>query len=399
MSFRNRILRLDHIEAGKLIPDSRNWRRHPKGQQDALKAMLGSVGYADALIARETPEGLVIIDGHLRAGLDATQVVPVLVTDLDEAEAGQLLATLDPLAAMAERDSKALQSLVQDLAVGADDAFRALLSQMHHVDLTQPGETDPDDAPDPPAEPVSKRGDIWQLGRHRLMCGDSTDAEDVALLLDGAKPRLMVTDPPYGVNYDASWRNENLPYADRRIGKVTNDISHSGWSGAIEQYSAPVAYVWSPPGDHQIVFASILQQAGYEIRSQLIWRKQTHVISRGHYHWRHEPCWYAVQKGTKAGWIGDRSQSTVWDISWDKNVEGDHSTQKPVECMERPIRNHEGDIYDPFVGSGTTIIAAERQGRACYAMEISEAYVDAAVKRWEKYTGQQALLASSTSTE
>ncbi len=111
------------------------------------------------------------------------------------------------------------------------------------------------------------------------------------------------------------------------------------------------------------------------------------VISRGHYHWQHECLWYGVLSGKTAKWRGDRSQTTVWDITWDRNVEGGHSTQKPVECMERPLRNHEGDVYDPFVGSGTSIIAAERQNRTCYAMEIDPAYVDAAVTRWEAYTG------------
>ena len=138
-------------------------------------------------------------------------------------------------------------------------------------------------------------------------------------------------------------------------------------------------------------FGRILQEADYEIRAQLIWRKQQIVISRGHYHGQHEPCWYAVRKGATAAWKGDRKQSTVWDIPNLLKAIRDDSTnpdarqelvaQKPVECMERPIRNHEGDVYDPFVGSGTTIIAAERQDRTCYAMEIAPQYVDAAVKR------------------
>ena len=383
---RNRIRELRTVRAGDLKGDPRNWRKHPKAQREALQAMLDRVGWADAVIARETPEGLVLVDGHLRADLDADAEVPVLVVDLDEKEAGQVLATLDPLAAMAEANTEALSKLLQEVTVPIDlgDLFPTLPGLQPELPPA------PDDAVEPVADPITKRGDVWQLGRHRLMCGDSTDADDVARLLDGAKPRLMVTDPPYGVEYDASWRNENLPYAPVRVGQVTNDSDPAGWRAALERYSAPVAYVWSPPGDYQIVFASILQQAGYEIRCQLIWRKQIHVISRGHYHWRHEPCWYAVRKGASAKWIGDRSQSTVWDVTWDKNVEGGHSTQKPVECMERPIRNHEGDVYDPFVGSGTTIIAAERQNRTCYAMEIDPGYVDAAVKRWEAYTGGKA---------
>ena len=137
------------------------------------------------------------------------------------------------------------------------------------------------------------------------------------------------------------------------------------------------------------------------MRSQLVWVKQHFVLSRGHYHVQHEPCYYAVRKGAGASWRGDRTQSTVWNIPNPNPMGGqlddmntDHSTQKPVECMERPIRNHEGDVYDPFVGSGTTIIAAERLDRACYAMEIEPRYVDIAVARWEQFTGEKAVQAA-----
>ena len=160
-----------------------------------------------------------------------------------------------------------------------------------------------------------------------------------------------------------------------------------------------VWYIWFASLRLSEVEAGILR-LGYEPRYLLIWRKQRFVISRGHYHWEHEPCWYAVKKGETAGWIGDRKQTSVWDIAnitdnyhntyLPENERSGHSTQKPVECMERPIRNHEGDVYDPFVGSGTTIIAAERQGRACWAMELEPRYVDSSVKRWEDYTGSKA---------
>ena len=385
----NRIKALRFVKASELAPDPRNPRRHPAAQRAALQAMLSDVGIADAVIARETSGGLVLIDGHLRAGLDPEQLLPVLVTDLDEAEAGKVLATLDPLAAMADVDNDALARLIADAAPPID--LKAMFPDVDIAGILAPEPlTDPDEAPELPVEPVSKRGDVWLLGRHRLMCGDSQDKADVDRLLDGAIPRLMVTDPPYGVNYDPSWRDEQLAYAARRISPVTND-DRTDWSETLRAYTrADVAYWWSPPGDHQLIFAKLLQDAGYVLRGQMIWRKQKIVPSRGHYHYQHEPCWYAVRKGATAGWIGDRSQSTVWDISWDKNVEGGHSTQKPVECMERPIRNHEGEVYDPFVGSGTTIIAAERQGRNCYAMEIEPRYVDASVKRWEDYTGGKA---------
>ena len=388
MQLRDRVKELRRVKASELLSHPKNWRRHPQAQRDALRTMLDRVGYVDAVIARETPGGLMLIDGHLRTGLTPDAEIPVLVVDLDESEADEVLATLDPLAAMAEPDTERLRALVDGLAAKANEAMTDLLDRMHG--LSKPDLSDEEPLTEEP-EPRAKRGQVWQLGRHLLMCGDSTSAEDVARLLDGAKPRLMVTDPPYGVDYDANWRNEDLGAAERRVGPVSGDTS-TDWSPMLAAYQPEVSYVWSPDRGH-VQFGVILERWQYEIRAQLIWRKQAHVISRGHYHSRHEACWYAVKKGATAHWVGDRSQSTVWDISYDKNVgmeTGGHSTQKPLECMERPIRNHEGDVYDPFVGSGTTIIAAERQGRTCYAMEVEPRYVDMAIARWEQYTGGKA---------
>ena len=260
------------------------------------------------------------------------------------------------------------------------------------------GLTDPDDIPTAPP-PRTKLGDVWTLGEHRLMCGDCTQADDVARLLDGATPALMVTDPPYGIEYDADWRNRELDgFKPRVTGRVEND-ARSSWADAYELHVGDVAYVWMASA-HLSVTQSDLIGLGFEVRALLIWNKTNAVIGRGHYRWKHESCWYSVRKGATAEWAGDRKQTTVWDIagmnpmgrSRDKADEraGDHSTQKPVECMERPIRNHKGDVYDPFVGSGTTIIAAEREKRRCYAMEIAPEYCDIAVARWEAFTGRKA---------
>lgn len=253
---------------------------------------------------------------------------------------------------------------------------------------------DPDEEIEPPADPVSRPGDLYQLGRHRVLCGDSTVATDVGRLLDGAKPRLMVTDPPYGVDYDANWRNEadratGKPYGASAVGLVAND-GKSDWTEAWALFTGDVVYCWHADRHASTVQRS-LEDAGFEMRSQIIWAKTRMIISRGHYHWQHEPCWYAFRKGATAGWIGDRSQTTLWMIAHGKSDTG-HSTQKPVEAMRRPIHNHEGDVYDPFLGSGTTLIAAEMEGRTCYGMELMPAYVDVIVQRWEKATGQKAKL-------
>lgn len=169
------------------------------------------------------------------------------------------------------------------------------------------------------------------------------------------------------------------------------------WTEAWALSPAHVVYCWHAD-QHASRVQSSLESADYEMRSQIIWAKPHFPISRGHYHWQHEPCWYAVRKGHSAGWIGDRSQTTLWQITLDRNVDGGHSTQKPVECMERPIRNHEGDVHDPFLGSGTTLVACEKLGRKCYGMEISPAYCDAIVKRWETLTGKKARLEGAEAT-
>ena len=256
--------------------------------------------------------------------------------------------------------------------------------------------------PDELPEPKTKPGDIYILGRHRLMCGDSTMSGDVDQLLDGEKPRLMVTDPPYGVNYDPDWRNRELDKLQWKVNRsvlpVTLDTSSTHWAGALRCYRPEVIYVWSPMGADSIRFGQCIEGADYQIRSMIIWRKTTFVISRGHYHYQHEPCWYAVRKGVTAKWLGGRGESTIWDIKRDKHKGGGHSTRKPMECMERPIRNHEGDVYDPFVGSGTTIIASERTGRRCFAMELEPYYVDIAVARWEAYTLETAQKVAGRST-
>ena len=196
----------------------------------------------------------------------------------------------------------------------------------------------------------------------------------------------MVTDPPYGMNYDAEWRQREMPGKNtkRAIGKVVND-DRTDWREAYALAPSSVAYVWgyAPPIDG-------LMACGFEFRTLIVWVKNQFVISRGHYHGQHEPCWYAVRRGASAQWRGDRKQSTVWCIDKPHKSETGHSAQKPVECMQRAIHNHQGDVHDPFVGSGTTIIAAEREQRRCYAMEIAPEYVDLAVTRWEDFTGQKA---------
>ena len=214
----------------------------------------------------------------------------------------------------------------------------------------------------------------------------------MARLLDGVQPHLMVTDPPYGVNYDPAWRNETGAAQTKRTGKVAND-DRADWREAWALFPGDVAYVWHG-ALHAGTVAESLSATGFDIRAQIVWAKERLVPSRGHYHWQHEPCWYAVRG--KGHWSGDRTQTTLWTIpSRDQDAATVHGTQKPVECMRRPILNNSSPgqaVYEPFCGSGTTLIAAETTGRACHAMEIDPAYVDVAVQRWQAFTGEVATL-------
>jgi len=389
MHVRDRIIEMRRVKASELRPNPRNWRTHPPAQQDALKGILAEVGVAAALVARETDDGsLQIIDGHLRAETLPDQEVPVLVLDVDEQEADKLLASLDPLAALAGRDDEKLEALLDDIKT--DSAALADLFDGLRPVVVGSGLTDEDEVPEPPEEPVTQPGDLWLLGEHRLLCGDATSAEDVGRLLDGGRPFLMVTDPPYGVEYDPEWRKKAGLRQGGADGAVSND-DRVDWSAAWALFPGDVAYVWHA-GKYASAVQTSLERHGFEVRAQIIWRKARFAISRGAYHWGHEPCWYSVRKGRTAKWHGDRTQSTVWDIMHVANETG-HGTQKPVECMRRPIANHgsrDDAVYDPFVGSGTTIIAAEQLKRRCLAMELDPVYCDVVVKRWERFTGKKA---------
>jgi DNA modification methylase len=262
------------------------------------------------------------------------------------------------------------------------------------------GLTDEDEVPEVPEEPVTVEGDVWLLGRHRIICGDSTSADTVAALLGDVKPHLMVTDPPYGVEYDASWREDaGAAGSGTAKGKVLND-DRCDWREAWALFPGDVVYVWHA-GLYAGEVADSLSVNGFTLRSQIVWAKSSLVMSRGDYHWQHEPCWYAVKNGKKGHYDGGRKQSTLWQIDKPRKSETGHSTQKPVECMKRPIENNSSPgqaVYEPFSGSGTTIIAGEMTGRHIYALELNPSYVDVAIKRWQDFTGEKAVHAESGKT-
>lgn len=390
----------DHIERRpleQLVPYARNARTHSDTQVDQIAASMREWGWTNPLLVDEAGT---IIAGHGR--VEAARKLglvdaPVMVArGWSEAKKRAYIIADNKLALNAGWNDELLAAELSDLRdlaydmelVGFDAAeLESLLGTPESI----AGE---DEALDAPTDPVSRAGDLWLLGDHRLLCGDATQYDNVARLLGSVRPHLMVTDPPYGVEYDPAWRNDVGAAQTRRTGKVMND-DRADWREAWALFPGDVAYVWHG-ALHAGTVADSLAAEGFEIRSQIIWSKERLVLSRGHYHWQHEPCWYAVRKGGSGAWSGDRKQTTLWQISAkDQDAATVHGTQKPVECMRRPMLNNSSTgqvVYEPFSGSGTTIIAAETCGRHCYAVELNPAYVDVAVLRWRQLTGEVATL-------
>jgi DNA modification methylase len=389
-------LRLERWPITRLVPSPRNARTHSAAQVAEIAGSIRAFGFSNPILA--APDGA-IIAGHGRLaaarflGLDE---VPVIVlSGLTELQHRQLLLADNRIAANAGWNFEMLSQELKDLAALGADLERLGFTTGELARALSPsrtGLTDEDEVPALPSNAVSAVGEIWCAGSHRVGCGDSTDAAAVGALLAGVRPELLVTDPPYGVAYDPTWRHRMGVNNSKRRGKVRND-DQADWGAAWALFPGDVAYVWHG-ALHATTVAESLVRHGFSIRSQIVWAKERLVLSRGDYHWMHEPCWYAVR--STGHWTGDRKQTTLWTIpSGGQDAETDHSTQKPVECMRRPMQNNSSPgqaVYDPFLGSGTTLIAAETVGRVCLAMELDARYVDVAVRRWQAFTGMQATL-------
>ena len=396
-------MEISHWLIEKIIPYARNARKIPPQAVDKVANSIREYGWRQPVVVDRHG---VIICGHTR-WLAARQLglerVPVHQAD-----------NLTPAQVKAYRlmDNRSHQETDWDFDLLGEELFeiRDLNIDLNltgfgprEIDTLLAGPEDDDRAnqvPELPENPVTVPGDLWLCGSHRVLCADATAPDSVARLLADTKPLLMVTDPPWGVKYDPQWRERAGLGRQRQVGTVRND-DQVDWSAAYRLFPGDVAYVWHS-GVHAVEVARGLVAADFQIRSQVIWVKQHFALSRGHYHWAHEPCWVCVRNGRTANWCGDRTQSTVWQVPNLNPFGGNrleaatgHGTQKPAELMRRPILNHtkRGDrVYDPFLGSGTTLIAAEQSERLCYGVDIDPRYVDVAVQRWEQFSGDQAKL-------
>ena len=437
---------IEQIPIDGLHPDPANPRRISEEELDALERSIRQFGFVEPVIARRGDA--TVIGGHQRLlaarrlGLSA---VPVIWLDLSAEQARLLGLALnkisgswdDTLLARLLAELQSVSDLDLSLSGFDEDEVKELLRSLETREKREQVESFDLDAAIEEATraPRTKPGDLWKLGDHRLLCGDATKADDVARLLDGAEPKLLTTDPPYGVSLDGSWRDgvynalgpaektymrvNGQPNADdatqatrgahgRTRGHRNTTISGDSrvdWSEAFALVpSLQVGYVWHA-GVHADEVAAGLKAIGFEVVAQVIWDKGLFAMGRSWYHWSHEPCWVVRKTGAKVPFRGTRDQATIWRVPSPKMIMGgsaeprlDHPTQKPLLLFETPIRNHlkVGEaLYEPFCGSGTALIAAERTGVRAYAMEIDPIYVEVALLRWERFSGAYAVREAS----
>ena len=417
MPIRNRIKELRNVLASSLTPNPKNWRTHPQAQSEAMRGILAEIGYADSLIARELPDGtLMLIDGHLRAETTPDEMVPVQIVDLTEAEADKLLLSLDPLAAMAESNAAAMQQLCDDAETN-NAALQAMWDEMQ-ANVEKPAVAIVEDnVPEPPVDPITKPGDLWILGDHRVLCGDSTKAEDVVRLMDGAKADLCFTSPPYsdqreycGNDLSIEKVSDFLPAARNHASVFCVNLGMARKGGAVDTY-------WD-------VYIAKAAQSGLKLVSWNIWdRGRAHSVGQmtACFPIEHEFVFVfadmpltlipTIQNDTagqrytcrnrgsdgklgaiKEGVKRDKRELGTIYFGLPVTANTEHPAQFPVDFPAAYIRSFAGNVYEPFCGSGTTLIAAEQLGRKCYGMEISPAYCDVIVKRWETLTGKKATL-------
>jgi len=408
MNIRNRVKALRNVRAADLAPNPKNWRTHPKSQQDALRGILAEVGYADALLARELEDGrLMLVDGHLRAETTPDLEVPVLVLDINEAEADKLLLSLDPLAALAETNAVALDQLLREVDTGSEGLQQMYADLAEAADLYQDDEKQivEDEVPEPPVDPITKPGDLWLLGEHRLLCGDSTKPEDVERLMAGAKADLCFTSPPYNADTTAGDGDIfNRKPGQKLYGKEFGDKMGSSEYVEFARKALSLCFAntegfifWNVSYNARSRFEYIEQVVPWleYLIEQVCWKKHSAIPLKGSMRRAWEPIY--IFSTTKESLGTEVVESNFWDIS-NTNCQTDgHKACFPVALPAKAIEvvGQSALLYEPFCGSGTTLIAAEQLGRKCYGMEISPQYCDVIVKRWETLTGKKAELEAS----
>ncbi|MGD0073580.1 MAG: DNA methyltransferase [Candidatus Binataceae bacterium] len=403
LAIRDRIRELRRVRARELLRNPKNWRRHPKTQADALRGLLTEIGYADALLARELPSGkLLLIDGHLRAETTPDLVVPVLVLDVTAEEADKLLLTLDPLAGLAQGDVERIKELLATVKTdsAAVSALLETIADQASCEMPELGALkDPEPQIDKAFELQKKwgtqSGQLWRVGPHRLLCADCRDPSELErLMVKGERFRMIWCDPPYAINYAS--KNEYLNRSDRgnRVQKpiVNDDLSPEQAQLLFETalkvslrfaVAGAACYATVPSGSLLRYFIAGFEGSGFSFKHSLVWVKSHFVIGLADYHYRHEAILYGWLENGPHYFISDRTQDSVFEV--DKPRVSDlHSVMKPVELVASMIANssrRDEIVYDPFAGSGTTLLAAHQLRRIGYAVEIDPAYTAVSLER------------------
>jgi len=402
---------VEHLTVNELIPYARNARTHSDAQVAQIAASIVEFGFCNPVLVDESG-GIIAGHGRILAArkLGLADVPCIRLSHLSQNQRRAYVIADNRLALNAGWDEELLALEIAELdergfdidLLGFDEA--ELEGLLDDADPTV-GETDPDDAPELIEEAVSKLGDLWILGDHRILCGDSTDSASVMKLMNAELASLVVTDPPYGVSYadKNAFLNEidkgNMVQVEIANDHLSKEHTQEMWRSAFHEMSevmlpGAVIYCFMPQGGDQMMMMMMMmmQGAGIEPRHELIWLKNNHVLGRADYAYKHEPILYAWKKGGHK-FYGDFQTSV---LEFPRPQKSDlHPTMKPVPLIERLIENSSkrGDLlYEPFSGSGTAIIAAEQTGRRCYAIELSPQYVDVAVKRWQRLSGKVAIL-------
>jgi DNA modification methylase len=389
------------VPVGELVKYSANSRTHSDEQIAKIVRSINEFGFTNPLLIDEHNT---IIAGHGRleaALLAGLFEVPCIVLPGLSPEQKAALVIADNKIALDAGWDKAILSEQFDFLKQTDYDLT-----LTGFDLEELCEFMPDELPDAfcgdddipvVSETRCQEGDLWLLGDHRLLCGDSTVATDVDRLLGGQSPNTMITDPPYGVKYEADVRAKakGSKKTEREENSNIKNGDQADWFDAYVLFAGSVAYVWHASAFTDVVMDG-LRRANFDIKQQIIWNKNVHALSRSDYHWKHEPCWYAVKKSGERHWKGGRTQMTVWDVpsigcEKDKTA---HPTQKPAELFVRSINHHTNPgeyVYDPFAGSGTLMIACEKTKRRALMMELDPKYCDIIIQRYEQYSGKNAV--------
>lgn len=395
VALRSRIVGEGEVAPDQLLANPLNWRTHPTAQVDALEGLLKEVGWVQRVIVnRRTGH---VVDGHARVSLALRRneaAIPVVYVDLTESEERLVLAALDPIGGLAGTDADTLDALLDGLETGDADLDAFLATLRSHDDEPEEGLTDEDEVPQEQQEAITRPGDVWILGKNRVMCGDSTSTDDIAKLCEGQLVDMWLTDPPYNVAYEGKTKDalkiKNDSMGDTAFRQFLRD-SYSAADSAMKP--GAVFYIWHADSEGYN-FRGAAHDVGWTVRQCLIWKKSVMVMGRQDYHWKHEPCLYGWKDGAGHLWASDRKQTTI--LEFDKpQRNGEHPTMKPVALFEyQMLNNTKGSdvVLDSFGGSGTTLIAAQKNGRVARVMELDPIYADVIVRRWQAFTGQAATL-------